>query len=140
MEQNKIIEKAGAIIFSNVDKDKIALLYRGKQQDWSFPKGHVEQGEGSIQTMIREIKEETGLDVKVLKVLPNLDYIHPNGDSVSTKMFLVQSIDDSKIKLENSNDDIRWIRINEVAETLSYDNLREYFNRIQSILENIVNR
>jgi ADP-ribose pyrophosphatase len=134
MEQNKNVEKAGAIIFSSLDNHRIALLYRGKQQDWSFPKGHVEQGEESIQTMAREIKEETGLDVKILQNLPSLDYIHPNGNNISTKMFLVQSEDDSKAKIENSGDDIGWVEINEVSKTLSYDNLKEYFEKIYPIL------
>ncbi|NLE07507.1 MAG: NUDIX domain-containing protein [Parcubacteria group bacterium] len=137
MEQNKTIEKAGAIIFSNIDKNNIALLYRGKQQDWSFPKGHAEEGEESVQTMIREIKEETGLDVKILQSLPSLDYTHPNGNTISTKMFLVQSEDDSKVKLENPDDDIKWIAINEVSQTLSYDNLKEYFEKIYPILEKL---
>jgi hypothetical protein len=52
-------------------------------------------------------------------------------------MFLVQSEDDSKVKLENPDDDIKWIAINEVSQTLSYDNLKEYFEKIYPILEKL---
>jgi len=40
------------------------LLVRGKQSGkWSFPKGHLEQNEDLIGTAIREMKEETNIDV-----------------------------------------------------------------------------
>ena len=39
----KIIQKAGAIVFSQKDPSLIALLYRSKEKDWSFPKGQVEE-------------------------------------------------------------------------------------------------
>lgn len=131
----KVTQKAGAIILSNIDKNKIALLYRGKQNDWSFPKGHIEDGEDSTCAMIREIKEETGLSIKILRELPELNYIHPSGDVISTKMFLVQSEDDTLLKLEFEIDDIKWVPINEVLSVLSYDNLKEYFKKFSHLLD-----
>lgn len=130
----KVTQKAGAIILSNIDKNKIALLYRGKQNDWSFPKGHIEDGEDPMCAMIREIKEETGLLIKILRELPELNYIHPSGDVISTKMFLVQSEDDTLLKLEFEIDDIKWVPINEVLSVLSYDNLKEYFKKFSHLL------
>ena len=64
--------KAGAIVLSSENKNNIALLYRGNQNDWTFPKGHVDAGENAHQAMIREIYEETGLDVNFIKNLPDL--------------------------------------------------------------------
>lgn len=61
---DKTIQKAGAIIVSKSDENKIVLLHSGKQNDWSFPKGHIEEGEDPTGAMIREIKEETGLLVE----------------------------------------------------------------------------
>ena len=132
---NKTTQKAGAIILSSANKNKIALLYRGKQNDWSFPKGHIENGENPTNAMIREIKEETGLSVKLLRELAELNYIHPNGNTISTKMFLVQSEDDALLKLEFEIDDVKWTPIKDVCSTLSYDNLKEYFKKISHIIE-----
>ena len=130
--------KAGAIILSNNDKKNIALLYRGKQNDWSFPKGHVDAGENSIQTMIREIKEETGLTVSIIEILPDLEYTSSSGEIVSTKMFIVLSGDDSKLKPEFEQDDIQWIPYNEVIEKLSYDNLKDYFFSVSSTVSKTI--
>lgn len=126
--------KAGAIILSSVDKNKIAILYSSKQNDYSFPKGHVESGENVMQTMLREVKEETGLDIKIIQTLPDINYITPSGEAVLIKMFLVESEDDSKLKPEFDKDNVEWVPINAVAEKLSYNNLKEYFNSVKHFL------
>lgn len=55
-------EKAcGCIIIEN---DKV-LLVQQTNGDWGFPKGHVEGNETEVETAIREVKEETNIDVKV---------------------------------------------------------------------------
>ena len=41
---------------------------------WTFPGGGVEEGETLEQAVIREVKEETGLDVKVVRLLFEEDY------------------------------------------------------------------
>ena len=59
----------GALIFN---RDKILLVERGKEPlkgYWSLPGGMLETGETLEQGVIREVHEETGLDVKPLKVL-----------------------------------------------------------------------
>lgn len=135
--KEKMIQKAGAIILSSKDRKNIALLYRGRQNDWSFPKGHVELGENDIQTMVREIQEETGLSVNIIKDLPDHFYISPREGKISTKMFLASSEDDLKLKLEFKEDDIKFIPCAEVIEKLSYDNLKEYFASVIKTVEEV---
>ncbi len=135
---NTITQKAGAIILSNENKNNIALLYRGKQKDWSFPKGHIDAGEEPTQAMIREIKEETGLSIKILTSLNDLSYTSSTGEIVSTKMFLVQSEDDSTLKNESDNDSIEWVSYTDVISKLSYDNLREYYTNILPTIKSFI--
>ncbi|MGA3044907.1 MAG: NUDIX hydrolase [Bryobacteraceae bacterium] len=59
----------GALIFN---RDKILLVERGKQPlkgYWSLPGGVLEAGETLEQGIVREVREETGLEVRPLKVL-----------------------------------------------------------------------
>ena len=46
-------------------KDKVLLVKHNKGH-WDFPKGHVEEGETEKQTAIREVKEETNVNVQIL--------------------------------------------------------------------------
>ena len=39
---------------------QIALVHRANFDDWTFPKGKIEDGESAIQAAFREVKEETG--------------------------------------------------------------------------------
>lgn len=43
---------------------KLALVYSQKYNYYKFPGGGIDEGENHIQTLIREVKEESGLDVK----------------------------------------------------------------------------
>lgn len=50
--------KAGCFLLNKQNKS-IALVYRAKQNDYSFPKGHLEKAETVEQCAIRETAEET---------------------------------------------------------------------------------
>ncbi len=126
------IKKAGAIVLRDgINGREILLLYRDNQKDWSFPKGHVETGETEQEAMIREIKEETGLDIKALSELPHLSYILPSGHKADLSMFLATplSADQKPIK-EKISDDLQWIQISKAENLLSYQNLKDYLRTI----------
>ncbi len=118
----------------NGAKDKIALLFRGKQQDWSFPKGHLELGEDEVKAMQREVKEETGLDVAILQILPAMCYLSSAGENCELKMFLVQAQNDNLIKVEHDSDRVEWVELKNVLVKLSYQNLKDYFKSIEPVL------
>jgi 8-oxo-dGTP pyrophosphatase MutT (NUDIX family) len=66
MPKNNEIEKhftASALI---IDDDKVLLVYHKKLGVWLYPGGHIEKNETPEQTVIREVKEETGLDVEIV--------------------------------------------------------------------------
>ena len=56
---NNMTLKAGIIL---INKNKIALIYRNNYNDYSFPKGHLEDGESLIECAIRETEEDIKRD------------------------------------------------------------------------------
>jgi len=124
------IKKAGAIILSKDNPSKILVLYRASQKDWSFPKGHIEQGESINEATLREVGEETGLEVEIIDLpLPLLRYVHPSVGPVELHLLLAKSTDDRKLRTEFGGDKLEWERVDKVSEKLSY-RLGDYFNRI----------
>ncbi len=128
----KTIPKAGAIILSTEKPNHILLVYRAKRDDWTFPKGHIEPNEKPEETMVRELKEETGLSVKVIKQLPDHQYTNEVGIVCPTTMYLVVSTDDTQLKPEYPGDRLEWIPFEQVNERLSYENLKEYVTAYQT--------
>ncbi|MCR5033615.1 MAG: NUDIX domain-containing protein [Lachnospiraceae bacterium] len=61
----KIEKSCGAIVYTRRNGVFYYLLVREKRGTYSFPKGHMEEGETEHQTALREIREETGLELSL---------------------------------------------------------------------------
>lgn len=133
-----VTHKAGAVIISHDDPEKILLLYRDGEDysDWTFPKGHMEPGESREDTMAREIREETGLEVEILKFLPDRRYLTVRGKPVAAHFFLARSLDDLKLRIEPCfpGNKLEWVPIKEAESRLTYENMKEYFRGIKNLL------
>ena len=58
------IRAAGAVLSRRGEQgDEVALIHRGRYNDWSLPKGKREPGEHVLETAVREVAEETGIRV-----------------------------------------------------------------------------
>lgn len=65
----------GAVVFR---EDRVLLVQRGREPSygkWSIPGGLVELGESLQEAVVREVREETGLDVKVRDLVASLDRV-----------------------------------------------------------------
>lgn len=71
----KHVKSCGFVAFKKVNNKNLYLIIKSINGDIGFPKGHTEPGESEIQTAIRELKEETGVEVKVVpKFRRQLEY------------------------------------------------------------------
>jgi mutator protein MutT len=69
------VAAVGAVV---IDNDRVLLIRRGQEPlkgEWSLPGGAVELGETLEQAVCREVQEETGLEVAVVRIVEVLDRI-----------------------------------------------------------------
>lgn len=95
-----ILPGTAALIYN--DEGKILAIRRADDGQWGLPAGAVDPGESAAQTIVREVKEETGLDVHPVRVAGiggPLQITYPNGDrSEYTITFFVCEIDGGELE------------------------------------------
>ena len=119
---------ATAII--TVPPDKILLIKRVTvpfKGYWALPGGRVDPGETVEQTIVREVKEETGLDVAVVS---KIGEYHEQGvqDGVEYNYypacFLVKTIGGEIKKQESEIEEIKLFSLNEIPEILAFEHAK----------------
>ena len=128
--------KAGCILI-NMETKRIALVCR--KGEFSFPKGHLEEGEKIEECAIRETIEETGHECHLIKEIAKINYSNPSGEDVENYFFI--AMDDGVRKKhinENDKEETIWKDFSEIENTLSYENLIELWNNIKNEVKEII--
>ena len=75
-----IIAAGGVVWRRDIEGDvEVLLVHRPRYNDWSLPKGKVEEGEALISCAYREILEETGFNIKLGPYVGSVEYYVPDG-------------------------------------------------------------
>lgn len=88
-----VVHAAGALIW-RVRKEtlQVLLVHRPRYDDWSWPKGKLDPGETLAACAVREVSEETGLDVVLGRPLPTSRYPLSGGQSSEGKAATVKQV------------------------------------------------
>ena len=114
-------KSCGAVVIKKENGEIKFLLIKQHDEYWHFPKGHVEDGETEIDTAIREIKEETNIDVEIDSGFRKvISYSPKKGVMKDVVFFIGKAISfDLKIDPKELLDAI-WVNPGEVKDYLSY--------------------
>ncbi|MCR5794870.1 MAG: NUDIX domain-containing protein [Solobacterium sp.] len=127
MKQEK---SCGAVIFREKNDHIYFLIIRQNQGHWCFPKGHCEPGESEQETAWREIKEETGLEVKFFSDFRATTSYSPKEDVIKEVVYFLANPEGGELRLQEEEvQDVRWVRRIDAAALLTYDNDIELFKK-----------
>ena len=130
-------EKAcGAVI---VHDGQVLLIYQNNGF-WGFPKGHTEPGETEAATALREVREETGLDITIDPATRHsFSYFIENLNiDKEVVLFLAQLNDPSQAKIAKQDSEIheaRWVRFADVEPLLTFPEWRAAWHHFLSTLK-----
>ncbi|MEU8173878.1 NUDIX hydrolase [Microbispora hainanensis] len=115
-----MIRAAGAVVWrGDADDPEVALVHRPAYGDWSLPKGKLKRGEHVIAGALREVREETGLEVVLGRALPPVHYMH--GDRLKrVDYWLAHALDDRVAADGDEVDEVVWLPIEEASRRLTY--------------------
>jgi len=139
-----LTRSAGAIIFRR-EEDKIYYLLLnyasiGKigKTYWGLAKGTIEKGEKEIDTIKREVKEETGIDdlnfIEGFKEVEKYFFRHKNETIFKTVYYLLAETKTKKIKLSFEHIGYEWLPFDEAIKKLTFKNAKEILRKANDFL------
>lgn len=121
-------KSCGCIIINN---GKVLLVYEKNRNFWGFPKGHMEEGETEIETALREVKEEVGLEVEIdLEKRYTLNYIIRDEIDKTAILFVAKTKNKEIVMQESEIENAKWCNFEEALDTLTFENWKEMFKKV----------
>ncbi len=122
--------------------DKFLLIQRGKpprQGDWSIPGGRQEWGEKLEETAIREVAEETGVEIKVVGLIDVVDSIRrDNNDDVEFHASLIDYAAiwiDGEAAASSDASGVGWYRLSDLPDLGLWSETERIIRRSAEMLE-----
>jgi 8-oxo-dGTP diphosphatase len=109
---------------------EIVLIHRPRYDDWSFPKGKLDDGEGPEEAALREVQEETGLVCRLVEPLGETRYPDKRGRAKVVAYWLMEPDRIDPFVPNDEVDELRWLDADAAATLLTYPHDRELLDRL----------
>lgn len=143
MKTERQISSGGVIFRRNPPamEIEVALIAVKEGKVWCLPKGLRENGEGIAGTAHREVKEETGLDGKIIKMIDHIQYFYAQKDEKETKrffkivyFFLMEYTGGDVQNHDSEVNDCRWFPIDEAIKLVEYKDEKEILRKARKMI------
>ncbi|HEY5475653.1 MAG TPA: NUDIX hydrolase [Tepidiformaceae bacterium] len=130
---------AGGVVWRRGEGDLIQIVLCGRRSEalWGLPKGTPEPGETIEQTALREVREETGLEVQMGERVGTIEYWFTAGGVRYHKLvhhWLMEPIGGDVSGHDHEFDDVEWIEIGEAKTHATYENERKMIAEADRII------
>ncbi len=119
----------GLLVRRQAGELQIALVHRPVHQDWSYPKGKLEEGETFEEAAQREVLEETGFACRLLRFIGHTEYIDRKGRP-KVVAYWVMAVEAGSFAPNEEVDQVRWLDIATADLLLTYERDRELLSSL----------
>jgi 8-oxo-dGTP diphosphatase len=112
-----LVRAAGGLV---VRDGEVLLVHRPRYDDWTFPKGKLDEGETDEECALREVREETGLSCEIVSEAGTTRYADSRGRPKIVRWYLMQPVG-GVFEPTDEVDEIRWLEPSAAAQLLSYE-------------------
>jgi len=134
---------SGGVIFRPATHGvEVALISTKGGKVWGLPKGLVEEGENIARTAHREVREETGLDGKILGKIGHIEYFFTFTEAgVHTRVFkivyffLMEFTGGDVLDHDSEVEECRWFPIGTAIRLMKYEDEKEIIKKAKKMLK-----
>ena len=128
-------KSCGAVVYN--PKKHSFLIIKMLNGNWGFPKGHTEDQETDIQTAIREVTEETGINVEILDGFKkSIKYI-PFPEVLKEVIFFIGITEEEKVTIDKDEiEDYMWCSYEEALKMITYKPQRDIMESSLQFIKN----
>ena len=124
-----MIFAAGGLVWKEtVEGRKIAVIHRSRYDDWSLPKGKLIDKESWEEAAVREVKEETGCDVRIMGFAGPVSY-QVKGTPKIVLYFTMEAVKESAFTDSSEVKEVLWLSPEEALGRLDYEGERTLLSR-----------
>jgi len=121
----EVVQAAGGLIVRrHAGELQVALVHRPVHQDWSYPKGKLEEGETYEDAAQREVLEETGFVCRLLRFIGHTEYTDRKGRP-KVVAYWVMVAEAGTFAANEEVDELRWVDVGAAGSLLTYERDRE---------------
>ena len=118
---------SGGVVYRRTETGyEFVAVQRARHGDWSLPKGHIEKGESKEEAALREVKEETGIEARIVSDLQEVVYFYKRPKQGLTRKsvyyYLMEALTDDLGGPNWEVSESRWVLMSEADGLLSYAN------------------
>ena len=128
---------AGTILYKEFSTGRRYLLLNYPSGHWDFVKGNIEEGETFKETVVREVREETGItDIDFVKGFEDkVEYYYQRDGKVIHKevVFFLASTKTDVVNLSHEHQDFTWLSFDEALSKLTYKTAKKLFKKVQEL-------
>lgn len=118
----------GAVIAVRDGVPHVALIATRNKSRWGLPKGAIDSGETPEAAALREVKEETGLEAKIVRLLDTIEYFFRAGDVLIHKtvtFYLMEYVDGELVPQLSEVDAVEWVELGAAVRRASFESERK---------------
>lgn len=138
-DQMPIRRLIGAVIYAKKDDDIYFAFVHDVFGRWTLSKGKLQDGEDMKVGLMREIKDEIGIDINVEEELLSNEYVanHPEDGKIRKQVtyFLAKSnMDDLNLGESGGLDDAKWFKLQDIQTLNFYDDILPIITKAITII------
>ena len=135
---------AGGVVYRRAAGGaEVAIIRVGPKRRWQLPKGIVDEGEKPEQTAVREVREEAGVDARLVAPLDTIEYWYAGNDRDDRRvrfhkfvhLFLLEYSSGDVADHDHEVDEARWVPLEDATSMLAFESERKAMRQAMALID-----